>query len=233
MKKTAIAVLFALSASAAFADTLPPAEHHPLNKIEFALATEAWVTTDTAQVIVGVDANLDQAGMDKIQEQVLASLQEIVKSDQWRVSQFMRTQDQSGLEKVHMEAQARLPSNQINNLRTKAEGLSKPGIKYSIVDVQYTPSLADQEALQEKLRQNIYIRVKAELDLINKTYPEQNYRVHTIEFGQDGATPQPIFRSAKAENAAPMMMAAANNPSFTVSGKTVLNAWVVLATPVK
>lgn len=219
------------------ASTAPEVQYWPhplvLNTIELSVVAEEWASSDTAQVIVGVDANLDAAGMDKLQTDVLASLQQMVASNEWRVTQFYRNQDQSGLEKVHVEAQARLPNTQLNNLRGKAEALSKPGIKYQLVDVQYTPSLSDKEALEERLRLKLYTRVKQELDQINKIYPKQNYYVHKIYFGKNGAVPTTRYKTAGSSEAP--MMAAAPAPAgdnFSVGGKTVLTAWVVLAATV-
>lgn len=236
MKKLIIAALMAVATSGAIAAETQ-SMHWPraprLNTIEFTVSAEEWATSDTAQVIVGVDANLNQAGMDKIQTDVLASLQQMVQSDQWRITQFDRSQDQSGLEKVHVEAQARLPNNQLNNLRSKAESFSKPGMKYQLIDIQYTPSLSDKEVLQERLRQKLYERIKQELDLVSKMYPKQQYYVHKVYFGQNGVTPQPRYKTTANEQT--MMMAAApgSGENFSVNGKTVLNAMVVLAATIE
>ena len=198
-----------------------------LNKIQLQVSAEQWVTTKTAKVIVGVDASLDQGGLDKLQSDVIANLNKLAKDTQWRITTFDRNQEQSDLEKVHIEAEARLQEGGLTTLRAKAKELSKPGVKYSIIDIQYEPSLSEFEAVRNQLRQSLYKGVSDELASLNNMYPDQHYYVHQITFSSpsDQPTPQPMVR-------ANLMMAKGTGADVSRSNNLVMVADVVVASSI-
>lgn len=197
-----------------------------LDKVSFSLKAQQWVTTKTAEVNVSVDASVNDAGIEKIQNQVLAQLQQLSNQGEWHIVSYTRQQDKSQLETIHIVAQARLPQSELVNLRSKAKAMSKPGSTYTIDDVRFTPSDDELTQANVMLRANIYQQAKAEIDAINKIYPDQKYYLYRIDFN-----PQPI--------AMPMMeMAVARSGSasfaavaapLNVGNKMELNALVTLA----
>lgn len=181
---TFLAMLFYMTG---FADTAYP----PLNQISLQLNAEQWAATQTANVVVSVDASLDKLGLGEAQQTVLQKLNSIAKAN-WQITRFDRSQDQSGLETVHIEAQTRLATNALAGLRDAAKNVSKPGQTYRIQSIEFTPSLAEIEAVRLALRASIYSRAKSELAELNKMYPDQHYFLHGIDFNPPTVTPTPI-----------------------------------------
>lgn len=207
---------------------IPTGQYPALNIVHYQTSVEQWVTTKTALVTVGVDASLNQSGMDNLQQQVNDSLKALADNVTWQMTDYERSQDSSGLESIHIEEQARLTSDQLTNLRTQTDKLSKPGIKYSIIDLQFTPSLADIQAAQDNLRSQLYSKVKQELELVDKTY-DQEFYVHDLEFYPgDMPVPSPNYGTNKM-----VAMAAAPQPQATMSQRLVMSVDVTLASTIK
>ena len=82
-----------------------------LNKVILQLSAEQWVTTKTALVTVGINANVNDNGIENIQGEVLIKLHQLSDKGEWHITSFNRTQDQSGLERIQISGQARLPSD--------------------------------------------------------------------------------------------------------------------------
>ena len=153
-----------------------------LNKVSFPLRAEKWVTTTTAAVYVGVNASVSDAGIEKIQSQTLGQLQRLSNQGEWHIISYNRQEDKSGLESIQIRAEARLPQTELTNLRSRAKSISKPGNTFTIDDVQFSPSNTEITAANVLLRGLIYLQAKAEVDALNKLYPEQKYYLHRVEF---------------------------------------------------
>jgi hypothetical protein len=170
-----------------------------LNKVTFPLKVQQWVTTKTAEVYVGVNASVTDAGIEKIQNQVLAQLQQLSNQGEWHIISYTRQQDKSGLESIQISAMARLPQPELVNLRGKAKSMSRPGNTYTIDDVRFTPS--DDEITQANvmMRGMIYQQAKSEIDALNKMYPEQKYYLYHIDFNAQPIV-MPMMEMATARN---------------------------------
>jgi hypothetical protein len=222
MKKLAIFALGFIIASPVFADndlsTL-------LNKVSLQLTANKWITSQTAKVMISVDAGLSDQGIEKLQGDVLAKLSQIAGGD-WHITGFTRSQDKSGLESVHINAEARLPQAQLADLRGKAKSVSKPGETYTVSAVQFTPS--DEEVTQSNivLRGMIYQQAKAEIDALNKVYPDQKFYIYQIDFNSMPSVMPMAARTMEVN------MAAAASPApapLNVGGKQYMTANVILA----
>lgn len=221
MRKYIIALLSFLIFNSAFATAVPL--EPLLNKITLQLSAEQWVTTKNALVSVGVNASVAEIGLDKIQSQILDKLSKISNKGEWHIVSFNRSQDQSGLERVQVLAQARLPNNDLAGIRDRAKSISKPGETYTIDNVQLTPSEDELREANNVLRDMIYQQAKAELARINKNYPEQKYYVHDINFLNEV---RPIAMSA---NALYMKGGESSAPALAVGDQLKVSATVVLA----
>lgn len=195
-----------------------------LNKVSLQLKTEQWVTTKTALVNVGINAAVADQGIDKIQTEVMQKLNDISNKSEWHIVSFNRQQDTSGLESIQIVAQARLPQTELTGMRDKAKTISKPGETFTIDNVQFVPS--EEELLQANiaLRNNLYQQAKAEIDVLNKIYPEQKYYLHQMDFiTSSPVEPVPMM--------ATMMPKAVNLRAapLSVGNKITLQANVILA----
>ncbi len=232
--KLTTAALALFSCSLALADgpapVIPIGQYPSLNIVHYQASVEQWVTTQTALVTMGVDASLNQSGMDNIQSQVNASLKKLADNVNWQMTTYERNQDASGLEKLHIEEQARLTSNQLTNIRTSTDKLSQPGVKYSIIDIQFTPSLAEMQAVNDSLRAQLYDKIKQEVNLLNKTY-DQKFYVNDVEFYSGDIQP---LQSNNTNGYKTMALAAAPapQPAATMSQRLVMSADVTLASTI-
>lgn len=208
----------------------PPPFPLPLNKITFQLSAEDWVKTQTALVTITIDASLNQAGMDNLQAEVSHNLNELASSANWQMVDYQRNQDSSGLETIHMTEQARLSPDQLTQIRSHTTALSKPGIRYTVANIDFVPSLSEIEGVKAHLRENLDIKIADEISFLNKTY-HQNFTVHHLVFytgeGQP-LTPTPMVANYKMAN-----LAVTSSPTPTsLSQKMVMNALVTVAGPI-
>lgn len=207
-------------------------DHGPkLNKIHVNLNGEMWVTTTTAKVIVSVDAVLDTGGLEQTHKTMDAKLLKIVPDVEWHITQFNRFKDSSDLERVRAYAEARVPESALPGLRDRAEKVSKRGEKFEIANVLFTPSFADMENTRSKLREDLYNKAMKELERINKVYSDQNYFVHSIQFG---GVPMPMQqdKAARVEMMA-VSRAAPADGGLAVSNKVHESVYVVFGSVVK
>ncbi|HEX4044494.1 MAG TPA: hypothetical protein VHZ76_02365 [Gammaproteobacteria bacterium] len=179
LKKSLVMCLAIFAAMPAWAEiNLEPL----LNKVTVQLNTEQWVTTKTAIVIVGVNAAVAGQGIEQIQNDVMQKLNQLSNKGEWHILSFDRQQDKTGLENIQIAAQARLPQSELSSLRDQAKALSKPGVTFTLDNVQFIPSEDEVRQAQTALRTNLYQQAKTEIDNLNKMYPDQKYYLHQIDF---------------------------------------------------
>ncbi len=195
-----------------------------LNKVTLQLTAEQWVTTNTALVTIGVNAAVTDGDLGKLQQHVMDKLNQLAKAE-WHMTAFNRSLDQSGLEKVQISAQARLPSEALSGLRNQAKSISKPGETFSLDSVEFTPSDDEIRAANANLRHAIYQQAIAELAQLNKLYPDQKYYLHEMNFLGMMMPPQPMNLMARSK----MMMAGDANANLSVGDKLKMTAIAVLA----
>jgi hypothetical protein len=196
-----------------------------LNKVSLQLQADQWVTTNTALVYVGVNAAINDQGMGAIQNDVMNKLKQLSDKGDWHMIAFNRSLDQSGLERVQITAQARLPQNELSGLRDKAKKISKPGETYTIDNVAFTPAEDELQKANADLRNNLYLQAKAEIDSLNKIYPEQKYYLYSIDFGASPIAPAPMV----AGNQIMMAKMAGASAPVQVGNKVSMQATVVIA----
>lgn len=221
MKKMYLLILSLLFALPAWADIdLGPL----LNKVTLQLQSEQWVTTETALVYAGVNAAVTDQSMGSVQADVVNKLKQLSDKGEWHIISFNRQLDQSGLERVQITAQARLPQSELSGLRDKAKKISKPGETYTIDNVLFKPSDEEIQQANTALRADLYKQAKNEIDALNKTYPEQKYYLYSIDFLSSPISPMPM-----AANEMALAKSAAIVTPMAVGNKVQLQATVVIA----
>lgn len=196
-----------------------------LNKVSLQLKADKWVTSQTAKVIVSVDAGLSDQGIEALQTKVMGKLGQISNQGVWHIVSFTRQQDKSGLENVHLMAEARLPQTALADLRGKAKGITKPGEAYTVTDVQFTPSDEELTVANKALRSMIYQQARAEIEVLNKDYPEQKFYLYQIDFNATNVMPVYEMRTM---NVAASGASSAPQP-LNVGNKQTMLATVILA----
>lgn len=209
----------------AYAAELPPFPQQPLNKVSYQVTVEKWAATETAKVTVSMDAALDKVGLASVNAHVLENLRKMAADANWHVTQFNRSQDKSGLEMLHVEAEARLPQTVLSTLREKAKTISKAGETYTVGDIDFTPALSEMEKTHADARAAVYDQVKQEIARLTQLYPEQHYFLNELNFSPAPIAPV-MFKGMRT-----MAMEANTDsaPSIPVNAKVTESAQVVIA----
>jgi hypothetical protein len=198
-----------------------------LSQVMYQASSEAWVSTKTAEVVVSINATLDENQLSKAHSDILNKLNNIAKSD-WHITQFNRSPNESGLEQLQILAQTRLPETALSDLREIAKKNSKPGETFKIESITFEPTLAETEAVRKQLRDEIYQKVQDELAGLNKLYANQHYVVHEINF-MENISPKPMMARPRAMMMAENVSAGAPSaPPVTVANKMTVSANVIL-----
>jgi hypothetical protein len=195
IKKSCLIGIVILSSSA-FAEPAPFVAPHVLNNIQFQLSARDWVTTDSALLKIHISATLTNTDIVKAHQHILEQLNKIAKGD-WQIVQFNRGQDNSGLEKLEVDAQIRVAQNILSNVYQQMKAVSHPGENYSVSIIEFKPSFEEMQQAKNHLREKLYQQVVQELESINKLYPSQQYSVQHLEFIED---PQLMMPKAQVEN---------------------------------
>ncbi|QEY53179.1 hypothetical protein [Legionella longbeachae] len=205
----------------------PPPPQLVLDKIDFQLSAKQWVTTKTALLGVNINVTLNNADLVKARSDIMERLNKIAKGD-WHLVQFDRSQDSSGLEKLFVQAQARVGQEVLTDIYQNAKTVSLPGAQYEISSVDFKPSFEETQIALTQIRQRLYQQVNNELARINKAYPTQNYSVSNLVFVDGNNPPQPRPYQAKEMNTM-LAVAAPAAPALTVSNELILTAIVEVA----
>lgn len=198
MKKLALLILISCSICGNASAKIQITGDINQGNVELQLQAEQWVSTNTALVSVSADATLDKTNtLTQTREQLLKKFAELADNTTWNITTFTTSQSESGLEQMHVDAQARLQESKLTNLREKLKNLSKPGLTLRIGSIDFSPSLAEFETAKANLRSMIYSDAKNEAARLNKVYPDQNYKLYSIVF-QPSSMPQPTALNAMA-----------------------------------
>lgn len=201
----------------------PPVQDH----ISLSLAVEDWVTTSTARVVLVIDAGGGNAG--SARSQILKAAESTADHGDWRVEQFDRQPDQSGLDHWQAVLEARLPENQLGSLAERAHQASRPGLQIKVAQIDFTPTLAEQEAVRGHLREMIYKQAAEEAKAVNTAFPGRDYRVSGIAFDAvDMPAPHPMMREAKTYAAPAISETGADSGDMSVTKQARLRARVTL-----
>ncbi|MFA6303362.1 MAG: hypothetical protein WC627_09565 [Legionella sp.] len=223
MRKVAsLLALLAFSVSAIAEDVVPKIV---LDKIMFQISAKQWVTTQTALLSVSINATLSNADLVKARADIMDRLAKIAKGD-WHLLEFSRSQDSSGLEKLYVQAQARVDQSALTSIYQNAKSVSLPGAKYEISGVEFKPSLEETQAIKEKVRSQLYQNINDEVGRINKVYTNQNYTVSAIAIVEG----EPVIAAKRYEAKELNTMAMVASPApLNVSNELMLTALVEVA----
>ena len=161
---------------------LPPPESRSfLDKIDFQVSEKQWVSTQTALLSVSINVTLSSPDLVKARTDLMQSLNKIAKGE-WHLVEFDRSQDNSGLEKLYVQAQARVNQEALTDIYKNAKSVSLPGAKYEITGVDFKPGLEETQTVLSQVRERVYQQVNEEIARINKAYPSQNYTLSNLVF---------------------------------------------------
>lgn len=221
MKKAFIFLLSYCAVSLVYADSC----QNPLPQVTMQLTAEQWVTTQTAKVIVVLDASLNKNQLGKAQDNFQNALKKIAAEGVWHITEFSRSPTKTNLEQLHAVAEARLPESALGGIRERAKAQSSEGETYTVQDIFYTPSLGEVSAAQAQVRSQIYNQAKAELDRINAVYSKPAYSLYNINFVNTAPTPGPNMMAKMMTTMAP------ETSPMVMSQQITQDALVIFAAP--
>ncbi|MBA4697457.1 MAG: hypothetical protein H2069_08750 [Legionella sp.] len=200
-----------------------------MDEVVFQRTQTQWVTTKAALVRVNVNAALNDMDLVKARSTIQASLVKIAPGE-WHLTGFNRSQDNSGLEKLEATAEARVMEEHLSSVYAKAKTLSRPGISYSVQQIEFKPSAAEEQAVKDQLRTTLYEQVNKEISALNKAYPEQHYSVHRLVFWEGDAMPlQQLPRGGNQLQALAAVNTSNANASIALSREVTMTAMIELA----
>lgn len=164
--------------------------YKPDDRVSFMLSTEGWATTTTARVVVSVDAAVSGAAAGNARADMQKAVGNIAKAD-WRLTDFSRSQDTTGLERWNASFEARIPESELGGIHDAAKKASKAGMQLTVQEVAFDPTLAEVEAVKAKLRADLYKQANDQLSTINATITGRSYRITAIDFMNNGMPPMP------------------------------------------
>lgn len=228
MRKLAVIIALISLSSLSHAVNLP-SHHMKLDKVVFQVSAKQWITTQSAVLTVNINATLTNADLVKTRAEIMSNLGKIA-TGEWQLTQFDRSQDSSGLEKLFVAAQARVPQASLTDIYQNAKNVSKPGATYEINGVEFRPSLAEIQQVKAQLRDYLYQQINSEVNRLDKTYTGQNYSVHRIYFSEgDQLVPMAKAYQPRELNTVALATVATPAPAVTVSNELIMNALVELA----
>jgi hypothetical protein len=231
MKRILFVIALLLIGSNVRAEDMP----RPDDRVIFDVSGEDWVMTKTAHVSINVEAAVSDKNAGTMRGDMVKAVNDLAKSD-WRLTNFNRSQDQTGLERWSASFEARLPENTLNGLGDSVKKASKPGLQLSVGDIDFSPTLEEMEAARGGLRTKIYKEVNDQLAALNAAMPGRTYRIAMINFtgNSDEPGPMPMPRVVRGQANMVMQTAAMASapaaPPMERAEKVTLNARVVLAT---
>lgn len=210
--------------AAAAAQDFPP----PMDSISLTLSAEDWVEADEAKVMIGIEAAFQGVDAGNVRTEMLSALGGLATDANWRFVRFDRSTSASGLEQYSATVESRLPDTALDGLSDKVNDAGRAGFKLSLIDVAFTPTLAEYEAVNSDLRAEIYRMAGEELEQVTAAYPDRDYRVASLEFyaGGDPIMAEPRARMMEAVQAA--ADAFSSGGGVSVSQKLVLSARLIL-----
>lgn len=200
-----------------------------LDSVFFQVAAKQWVTTQTALLTVSINVTLSNADMVKARADIMGKLAKVANGE-WHLTQFDRSQDSSGLEKLYVQAQARIPQSSLTNVYQNAKSVSKPGAVYEIGSIEFKPSLDEVQQIRTQLRERLYQQAHDELARINKIYTGQNYTLNNLVFTEgEGAPIMPQTKAYQNQGMINAMALPVAAPAVTVSNELTMSAMVQAA----
>lgn len=221
--------LLALLALTSFPYAAQAADPSPVDdRIVMNLVAEDWVKTETARVVIDVEASVSGAMAGNARAEMMDAVNDVSKAD-WRLTNFSRSQDQTGMERWSASFEARLPENKLGGLADAAKKNSKAGMQLSVDTIDFSPTLAEVQAGYSSLREQLYKNAKDQLTTLTSALPDRGYRIALIDF-TDGVDDNDGMEKAAAPRMMRVMAMAGGNGAADSSAAPMEKAQKIVQT---
>lgn len=149
--------------------------------IEFALLAEKTVVNKTVKLIAHIVAMIKSDTPEKtLTTNVQAMMMKFIDAP-WSFSNMQRSADQSGMERITLQASARVSESQNYSLDKRTRAVSTEGLNITAVQADTTPPMSDIEKTESDLRADLLGKAIAEMAVINQAMGV-DYRVGRVTF---------------------------------------------------
>lgn len=200
-----------------------------MDDVTLSLAEEGWVETETARVVIRLEAAGEGADAASMRNDFLTVLEQLDADADWRFLSYDRRRDDTGLERWTARTEARLPETGLDGLSDEADEASRPGLVVRVETTDFSPTLADREATMATLRQDIYERAVDELSELNAAFPDRQFRIAGIDFEFGDHQPIMMERAAQSMQAMDSGGGQPASPSVAVAERIEVHARVRLS----
>ena len=212
-----------------FFSSLTHAEGFNLDKVNFQMAAKQWVTTQTALLSVSINVALSNTDTVKVRDEIMNNLNKIAQAD-WQITQFDRSEDNSGLEKLFVAAQARVLQTGLKNIYQSAKAVSKPGATYEVNGIEFKPSVEEIQQVKAQLRDKLYQQINEEIGRLNNVFGSQKYTLNDLIFyGNEEELLAARAYQPRVMNVMAEKLSTSSAPAVSISNELILKAFVVLA----
>jgi len=192
-----LALIIVAVAPAKADDAGPVTRQGPADdEVVLVLEVEDWVETTSATVRVTADLAVESGAFGAARADLVATLTGFGIDTTWRIVSFAKRADDAGYERWSVTAEARVPEAALSDLSAKAKGATKPGRALRVSDIDYSPTLAEREAVTDGLRARVYARVAKEIAALDAAFTDRAFRIRLVDFTQSF---RPMPKAAQAE----------------------------------
>lgn len=198
------------------------------DEVVLMLEVEDWVETTTATVRIAADLAVEAGTFGAARDELVSTLQGFGIDTTWRIVQFSKQADDAGFERWSVIAEARVPEAALSDLSAKATGATKPGRSLTVASIDYSPTMAEREAITDTLRTKVYERVGKEITALNAAFADRSFRVRMIDFTQS-FRPMPAAKAEMQMMRSDMVQSAPSGGGLAGAEKATITARVHLA----
>lgn len=201
------------------------------DEVTLELSVEDWVETSTATVRIGADLAVESGRFGAARQDLVTTLQGFGIGAEWRIVDFGKLGDDAGFERWRLVAEARVPEASLADLAGRTRDATRPGRALVVAAIEYTPTLAEREAVMDRLRAQVYGRVAAEIAALNKAFPDRTFRVRSLQMGTMHRPAPQMMTMARADAA--FKESGGTGAGLAGAEKAQLSARVTLAATVQ
>ena len=151
--------------------------------VEFAVRADETVINNTVKLVATVVAMVaGDITEEALRSDVKSTMKKLVDAD-WQFANMQRNADDSGFERVTLNASVRVPETENYNLDNRAKEASRRGLSITQVDVDTSVPQTMLDEAESKLRITLIQKVRAETDKLEAVIgTKDGYRIHQLKF---------------------------------------------------
>jgi hypothetical protein len=152
--------------------------------VSLEIVAEKTVVNDSVKLVAEIVALVETGKAEEIlRAEIKSTMKGLVDAD-WQFTNMKRSIDDSGVERVRLQASVRVSERENYNLDKRAEQVSRPGLVIVKVEVEVDTSVPQHmlDEAESDLRVTLSAKALTERDKLSKALGN-DYRIHALMFG--------------------------------------------------